>query len=102
MLLNKSYMDFQEKFPPEVRNEMEIFGKVEKAVFTKKRQVEQFLILEKELEEKIKKVKNAKILIAGQAHEGVVLETDDGRWQASNEWNVLLRIQNSHIEAIPN
>lgn len=102
MLLNKSYVEFQEKFPPEVRSEMEIFAKVEKAVFTKKKQFEQFRILERELEEKIKKVRGAKMLISGQAHEGVVLETDEGRWHAADEWNILLRIQNNHIEAIPN
>lgn len=102
LLLNKSYAEFQEKFPPEVRNEMEMFGKVEKAVFTKKKQLEQFRVLESELEEKIKKVRSAKMLIAGQAHEGVVLETDDGRWYAADEFNILLRIQNNQIEAIPN
>lgn len=102
LLLNKSYAEFQEKFPPEVRSEMEIFGKVEKAVFTKKKQLEQFRVLESELEEKIKKVRSAKMLIAGQAHEGVVLETDDGRWYAADEFNILLRIQNNQIEAILN
>lgn len=102
MLLLKSYKEFQEKYPPEVRSEMEIFGKVEKAVFTKKKQLEQFRILESELEEKIKKVRSAKMLISGQAHEGVVLETDEGRWQAADEYNILLRIQNNQVEAIPN
>ncbi|MBQ2803765.1 MAG: DUF342 domain-containing protein [Lachnospiraceae bacterium] len=101
-MLKKSYEEFRTKFPPEVRNSQPIFIKLEKAVFTKRKQLEQLLSLEQESEQSVKVIKEAKIIIAGQAHEGTVLEMDGCRWVAENQHNITIRKHQDQMEVVNN
>lgn len=101
-MLTKTYDEFLEKFTAEQRSAMEVFQKVEKAVYTKKKQLSQLVILEAELKKKIDKVMNARVVIGGNAYEGVVVEISGCRWEAQNQYNVTIRQQNSQMEIYNN
>jgi len=101
-MLNRSYEEYKEKFTPEVRNGMEIFKKIEKAVYTKTKHLEQFLKLEKEVDESLKKTRDAKVIITGQAFEGAVIELEEARWEADNRHNVTIKKLDGQIEVINN
>ncbi len=99
-MLNKSYNEFKTKFPPEVRNTMEVFAKLEKAVFTKNKQLEQLKSVEEETEKKLRKVKEAKIVVSKHAFEGTVVELEGCRWEAKDEFNVVIRRNRDHVEVL--
>lgn len=101
-MLNQSYEEYKAKFPPEVRNNMEIFKKIEKAVYTKGKHLEQFLKLEAEVNESLKKTREARIVITGQAFEGCVIELEEARWEADNRHNVTIKRQDGQVEVINN
>lgn len=101
-MLVHSYEEYKEKFPPEARSQMDIFAKIEKAVFTKKKQLEQFQQMDEELDQLLEKEREARIIIAGQAYEGTVVEMDGCRWEADNEWNILIKKNHYELEVLPN
>ncbi|MBQ8596975.1 MAG: DUF342 domain-containing protein [Lachnospiraceae bacterium] len=99
-MLNKSYEDFKAKFPPEVRSGMEMFAKVEKAVFTKKKQLEQLVTLDEEIERTFRKMSDAKVIITGRAYEGTVVEMEGCRWAAENQFNIIIRKKDDQVEVL--
>ena len=101
-MLNNSYEEFKVKFPPEIRNNMDIFKKIEKAVFTKNKQLEQLTKLKEENEKSISKTREAKVIIAGCAYEGTALEMNEARWLAENQRNITIRQHNEQMEVITN
>lgn len=101
-MLNRSYDEFKVKFAPEIRNNMDMFHKVEKAVFVKKKQIEQLTKLKEEQDKNAKKVKDARVVIRGQAYDGTVLEMNGGRWFAENQHNITVKRQNAQIEILNN
>lgn len=101
-MLENAYEDFKAKFPPEVRNNMEMFIKVENAVYTKKKQLDQLKTLEEKLVEEIQKSNEARVIIKGQAHEGTVLEISGIRWYADNQYNITVRKNDYQMEVLSN
>ena len=95
--LNSYYEEFKEKFPPEARKNMEVFKKVEKAVYTKTKLLQQLKNLYEDMEQRVKKSKDAKIVISGQAHEGAVLEINGSRWEADNRRNITVKKHNNEV-----
>ncbi len=101
-LLTKSYEDLREKIPPEVRSNMEMFVKVENAVFTKQKQYEKLMGLSKEYEEALKVSNEAKTIIFGQAYEGTVLEMSNSKWFAKNQQNITIKRKDNETEVLNN
>ncbi len=99
-MLNNSYEEYQEKFPPQVRETMPLFHKIEKAVYTKNKQLEQMEKVENELDIRIKKSRDAKIYISGQAFEGTVLEMEGCRWTAENQKNIVVKKKDDQMEVL--
>jgi len=101
-VLNKTYNDLMEKHTAEERNGMEIFQKVEKAVFLKQKQFDKMKELEMKLRRIIDKEKLVSIVIGGTAYEGTVIEMGTGRWEAKNHHNITIKQQNSNISVYNN
>ena len=87
-MLNNSYKEIIAKYPPEIRNSMELFIKLEASVATKRSEIEAMRI---EQEKYYNKLKEAKVVIGGRAHEGTVVEINNRRWQADNQVNVVIK-----------
>lgn len=101
-MLNKYYDEFKEKFTPEARSNMDVFLKIEKAIFTKNKLIEQLTKIEEDLEQRVNKTKDATIIISGLAHEGTILEMNGGRWVADNQRNITVRRKNNDMEVVSN
>ncbi len=98
-MLQNSYNEYLAKFPPEVRNGMALFLKLEKAVDTKKKQIE---IMRREMEKYQAKMKDAKVVIGGYAHEGTVVEINNRRWHAENQLNIAIKSDSYEIVVLNN
>ena len=93
-MLQNSYMDYLAKFPPEIRNGMELFLKLEKAVSIKKQQISD---LKAAVDAHFKKMNEAKVMIGGRAYEGCVVEINRRRWKAENQFNIVLKSSDDEI-----
>lgn len=93
-MLQNSYKDMLAKYPPEVRNGMEMFLKLEKAIVTKQKQMED---LRKLIDSHYARIKEAKVVIGGRAHEGAFVEISGRRWQAGNQYNIVVRNNEGEI-----
>ena len=101
-ILKNAYEEIREKYPLEVRNTMELYLKVENALYTKERELTELIESEAELRKKFRQEENARLIIKGQAFEGTILHIGRIRWLANNQYNVVVRKGNSDIEVVPN
>lgn len=101
-MLNKTYQEFMEKFSAQDRSTLEIFQKVEKAVFTKSKQLSQLKTIEEELKKLVEKAKSGRVVIGGHAYEGTVVEISGCRWEAANQHNVTIKQHNSQMSVFNN
>ena len=93
-MLNNSYQGIVAKYPPEIRNSMELFIKLEKSVTAKRKQITD---MRAQLEKFHNKLKEAKVVIGGQAFEGTVVEINNRRWKADNQYNVVIKTDSDEI-----
>ncbi len=96
-ILQHSQNDFQNKYAPEVRNTMEIYLKIEDAIYTKNLQLDQ-LIKEKEaLEEYMEEMRKAKVVVSGILYEGTEVAIGSVKWKAFDVKDVVLRCVNDKV-----
>jgi len=93
-MLNNSYQGIVAKYLPEIRNNMELFIKLETSVATKRNQIAE---MRAKQEKYYNKLKEAKVVIGGQAFEGTVVEINNRRWQADNQYNVIIKTDSDEI-----
>ncbi len=101
-LLTKNYNDVIERYAPEIRSTMDVFVKLENAVFTKRKQYEKLVGLSKQYEENLRVSNDAKTIIFGQAYEGVVLEMSGIKWFAKNQQNITVKRKDNETEVLNN
>lgn len=77
--LENAHKDLQRKYKPEIRNTMDLYFKIESAIYTKEKQMETLLSAKDKLEE-LKKSCNACAIVNGELFEGVIVEIDGLRW----------------------
>lgn len=102
VILGNAYMDFQRKYPPEVRNVMEMYLKIENAIYTKELQLDKLYKKKNKLDKSIEAVTGAKAVIAGVLYEGTVIIIDNCKWSSFNVQNVTVKRVNNRIVAYAN
>lgn len=100
--LRNAHREFQRKYAPEIRNTMDIYLKIESAIYTKEKQMESLLKDKDSLEEELRKSGNATALVKGQLYEGVTVEIDGVRWQAKNVKGITLKKVDNKIAVFSN
>ena len=90
-ILRNAYADFHAKYPPEVRNTMEMYLKIESAIFAKEKEVDELMIRKMEMENEVKLAKNAYAVIHDTLYEGTVFEINGKRWKATQARNVKVK-----------
>ena len=100
--LRNAHREFQRKYAPEIRNTMDIYLKIESAIYTKEKQMESLLKDKGSLEEELRKSGNATALVKGQLYEGVTVEIDGVRWQAKNVKGITLKKVDNKIAVFSN
>lgn len=90
-ILRNAYTDFHTKYPPEVRNTMDMYLKIESAIFTKEKEVEELTAYKAEMENEYKAARNAQAVIHDTVYEGTVFEICGKRWEAKQTRNVKVK-----------
>ncbi len=102
-IFEEAYKKLQKQYPPEVRNGMELYLKVEQATYIKRKQMEQQVERTKELEERRKKANEAKMVVYGVLNAGTVVQMNGMQWTAaSSVKNVTVRLSNKEIGVFRN
>lgn len=101
-LLGSAYMDLRKKYSPEVRNTMKVYLKLESAIYTKEKELEDLYGLKKKLEEDIEGSKEVCISVGGTLYEGVTVEINGKRWTAETMENVTLKCVKSKVAVFAN
>lgn len=90
-ILRNGQKDFQKKYPPEIRNTMEIYLKIESAIYTKELEMGELKQEKERILKRKKEIAGAKVCVRGMLFEGVVVEIGGERLLAQKMWNVTLR-----------
>lgn len=97
-IFEEAYKKLQKQYPPEVRNGMDLYLKVEQATYIKRKQMEQQVERTKELEGKRSKANEAKMMVYGILNAGTVVQMNGMQWTASSSVrNVTVRLSNKEI-----
>lgn len=90
-ILKNAYAAYHRKYKPEICNTLESFRKIEKAIYTKEKQLDKENRLKARLEEKLAKIEGAAALIRGNVYEGVCLAINGEKWIAENTGQIMVR-----------
>ena len=91
MLLENSMKELKIKYPPEVRNEMPLYKKIDNAIYTIHLQQEELQKEKEKLNLEVLFSREATIAITGTAYEGVTCILGKGRWEAAGERHITLK-----------
>lgn len=97
-----AYADIQRKYSPEVRNSMDMYLKVENAIYTKEKELEELEAEELRLEENRKAAKEAAVIIRGKLYEGVEFEINELKWTSRSAQNIRIKRSEDRIAVYAN
>lgn len=100
--LRTAHRDFQKKYPKEIRHCMEIYLKIESAIYTKEKQMEKLLEEKNRVKEEKRKSSAVCAIVSGQIYEGVNVEIDGIQWQAKPVKNVTVKMVGKRISVFSN
>lgn len=98
-ILGHAYMDFQRKYPPEVRNVMDMYLKIESAIYTKELELDQIHQEDRKLEKMIANMEGARAVITGSLNEGTTIIIDNIWWKAFDVRDVVVKRVGNKIMA---
>lgn len=103
-VLENAHNDYVVKYPAEIRNLMEMYLKVESALYTKEREHEEKLKALKAIENEKRKKGYVSVIVERRLYDGVTVEIDKIRWHAENVnvMGVVLRKQDNRIVIVSN
>ena len=101
-ILGNAYTDFQRKYPPEVRNTMEMYLKIENAIYTKEKELEKLYKAKAQQDEAIQKIGSVKAVVRGSLFEGTIMEIDRRKWVCAGVTNVTIKRSNDRIAVFSN
>ncbi len=96
-LFTRTYEDFQKKYSPEVLNGMELYLKIENAIYTKENEYKQ---LRKEYDMLMRDVKEsdlAEVRVRGYLYEGVLFESSGQKWKPKTVYGVRVKKMDNRI-----
>jgi uncharacterized protein (DUF342 family) len=73
-ILRNAYGDMIMKYPPEERNAMDVFLKVERAIYSKEKELQELMLYKRKKEKDLTEMKKAKAVVSETLFDGVVLE----------------------------
>lgn len=98
-----AYQKLQRQYPPEVRNQMETYIKIEQAAYMKRKQLEEQWKLKEMLASQREKANKAKVVVSGILNTGTTVQMNNGQWAAANPVrNVTIRLNGNRIGLFQN
>ncbi len=101
-ILENAKADVQSKYPPEVRNTMEIYLKIENAIFTKNKIIQDLVAKRDGIQNKITDTLQAKLVVTGDLYEGVLIDINGRKWNSQYVQNVTVRVTDDKIALYTN
>lgn len=102
-ILRNAYLDFEKKYPPEQRNTMEMYLKLENAIYTKEKQAGELARTAVKLDAEMAAMKRVQAVIKGPVYDGTQIEIDGMKWHAGTEVrNVTVRKAQDRIAVYAN
>ncbi len=96
-ILNHSKMEFQNKYSPEVRNTMDIYLKIEDAIYTKDLQLKDLHEEKQHMDTLMDDMRGSRVEVTGVVHEGVEITVDNVKWKAFAVKDIVIRCVNGKI-----
>ncbi len=90
-ILENAKLDYERKYPPEVRSTQEMYSKLGNAIYTKKKQLGDLNLKKKEMNEEIKLISDAKVVVRGRLYEGATIDVNGKRWHSRYMMDVTIR-----------
>jgi uncharacterized protein (DUF342 family) len=97
IFLHNAYNDFRRKYSPEIRNTMEMYLKIESAIFTKEKQIKELDEASVGIDRDIKELEDIKAVINGTLYEEVTIEVNGIPWHAKKFKNVTVKKENGKV-----
>ena len=101
-ILRNAYADFHEKYPPEVRNTMDMYLKVESAIFTKEKELDTLMMAKYDMENEMEAIKNAQAIVHNTLYLGTIFEINGKHWTATQMRNVRVKRVDDRIAVYRN
>lgn len=102
VILDNAKKDMQFKYPPEVRNSLEMYLKIENAIYTKNKFIEDLMVQKNAIEERISYTANSKMVVNGDLFDGVLIDINGRKWKSQYVKNVTVRITDGKIALYAN
>lgn len=96
-MLVKAQSELKKKYDPEIYNGMEISVKIENGLYTKRKELEEFLANKEIMDQKLEKCERAEVLIMDEVYDGVTFEICGTRWSAEDMEGIRVRKVNQNI-----
>ncbi len=96
-ILCHSQASYQKKYAAEVRNTMDIYLKIENAIYTKELQMKQLLDEKAGMDERLQEMQGAKVTATGVIYEGTEIHIDNVTWKAFAVKDVIVRCVNQKV-----
>lgn len=101
-ILENAHSELKRKYPLEIRNTMELYLKIESAVYTKEKQMEELKEAKSKLADERRRSENVSAVISDRLFEGVTFEIGGARWESKSVENVMIRKSESKIGVFSN
>jgi uncharacterized protein (DUF342 family) len=98
-ILRNGYSDFLVKYPPEVRNAMEMFLKIESAIFTKEQEMTKLNTYKVRIQKDIEQMQQAQAVVKNTLYDGVTIEINGIHWKSRETKAVTVRKVGKRLEA---
>lgn len=96
-VFQNAHRELERKFSPEIRNTMDIYLKIESAIYTKEKQLERIFYDKKQLEDEVDRSVAVNAIVKGKLYEGVTFEIDGIRWKSKGIHSVILKKAGNRI-----
>lgn len=96
-ILENACRDYQKKYPPEVRNTMNLYVKIEMAIETNDTRRQELITAKKQMEQEIRSLQNVYISAEYFIEEGVTVELNGLRWRAKRLKNAYIHLSGGRI-----
>ncbi len=96
-ILNHSRLEFQNKYSPEVRNAMEIYLKIEDAIYTKDLQLKSLHEEKMHMDRLMEDLRGSRIEVTGTLYEGVDVTIDNVKWKSYSVRSIVIKCSNGKV-----
>lgn len=102
LVLNKGQQDFQDKYPAEIRNAMDMYIKIENAIYTLSLEKEEALERKERITKQIVNTAEAMLTVTGNLYENVLIEIDGKRVISTRAKNVTVKRVDNRVGIFQN